>query len=100
MDKETQKELTAGEKMVQLVASDGWQIIKQKFTDKIMDLQSIKNLSHVTTATALQKEITIRTQVVDILYEMIKEIEGEANQASNNKELFKGAEADQIIARF
>lgn len=83
----TIKILSEGEMVDNFVQSDGWRWVKDRFTQKIMDLQSIKNLDKSKTATMLQREIIMRENVVEVLMEIIKEVEGRAAQHRGNKPL-------------
>ena len=92
MDKETAKIIAEGDTVYNYVNSQGWQKVKQIFTNKIIDLQSIKNLTKGVTATTLAREIATREAAVDILLEIIREVEGQAEQFSGNKGLTKDPE--------
>lgn len=85
IDKETQIVLSEGLKVHEFVSSDGWRFVKEKFTEKIMDLQSIRNLDKTKSAMLMQREIVVRELVVDTLMDIIKEIEGRASQHQGNK---------------
>jgi len=84
LDKDTQKVLNEGERLKSLVENTGWELAKAKLTEKILDLQSIKNLSGVTPEEVVS-EIKARNTAVDILMEWLKEIEGSAEQYAGNK---------------
>ena len=79
MDSETQKIYAEGESVYNYVNSKGWAIVKQIFSDKIADLQSIKNLE-AGTATKMLQDVKIRLAAVDILYEIMREVEGKSQQ--------------------
>lgn len=84
IDKETQAVISEGLRVTEFVASEGWRYVKQKFTEKIMDLQSIRNLDKTKSAMLMQREIVVRELVVDTLMDIIKEIEGRASQHQGN----------------
>jgi len=92
MDKETTQILSKGEAIYDYVNSQGWSEVKEIFTNKILDLQSIKNLSKGVTATTLAKEISVRECAVDILMEIIKEVEGRAEQYQGNAPMMQDVE--------
>lgn len=83
MDSETQKVYAEGEATYNYVNSKGWNIVKDIFAQKINDLQSIKNLE-AGTATKMLHDVKIRLAAVDILLEIIREIEGRAQQHQAN----------------
>lgn len=95
MDNDTQKVLSEAETIISYVDSKGWQIVKEKFQQKIMDLQSIKNLE-AKSSTGLASEIKVRNTVVDVLLEIIKEVEAKAEQHKGNIPLM----GDNIIEKF
>lgn len=68
-----------------LIQSDGWKIVRQKFIDKIMDIQSVLNVD-VTSVDKVIVDIKARTTVVEILSSMIKEIEGSVVQEKFNSQ--------------
>lgn len=98
MDNETAQIVTEGDAVYNYVNSKGWQEVKQIFTDKIIDLQSIKNLSKGVTATTLAREIATREAAVDILLEIIREVEGKAQQFDGNRNLTKNPE--EVIVNY
>jgi hypothetical protein len=79
VDNETQKVFAEGEAVANYVNSKGWHIVKDLFAAKISDLQSIKNLE-AGTATKMMQDVKIRLAAVDILLEIIREVEGQAQQ--------------------
>lgn len=83
MDTETQKIYQEGESVYNYVNSKGWQIVKNLFSEKIADLQSIKNLE-AGTATKMMQDVKIRLAAVDILLEIVREVEGKAQQHQAN----------------
>lgn len=73
-----------GNEVVQYIESQGWQRVKEKFTERIMDLQSIKNLDGVKPEDLLA-DIRARNTAIDILTDIMSELEGRADQHKNNK---------------
>lgn len=78
-DKETAELMRRNKQVADFVASGDWQYVKKKITDKIMDLQSIKNLENSDPA-ELVMEIKARNTAVDILVETLREVEADAHQ--------------------
>lgn len=96
MDSETQQVYQAGESVYNYVNSKGWQIVKNIFSEKISDLQSIKNLE-AGTATKMMQDVKIRLAAVDILLEIIREVEGKAQQHQANIPLMQQKTGLEII---
>jgi hypothetical protein len=76
--------LQEGSEITQYIESQGWQRVKDKFMKRIMDLQSIKNLSGAKPEDVMA-DIKARNTAVDILMDIITELEGRADQHKNNK---------------
>ncbi len=91
MDNETQKVFNEGRALDDFTKSDGWRIVEDIFTQKIQDLQSIKNLTG-TTPTQIVQDIKVRTTVVDVLMEILKDIKGRAEQFNGNQPLTQSDE--------
>lgn len=85
-----------GQTVAQYVESEGWQRVKDKFTEKIMDLQSIKNLT-TEKPDELIADIKARNTAIDILVEIMAELEGRADQHKTNT--IKPPAKDNIILR-
>ena len=85
IDKETSQLLNRHKKLSEFVNGEDWADIKDRFSRKIMDLQSIKNLAHAKDSNEVMNEIKVRNGVVDVLLEIIHEIEGEAAQFDNHR---------------
>lgn len=86
MDAETQEVFMEGEAISDFVKTKAWKIIKAKISDKMLDLQSVMNVKH-TGPTDMAREVIARQLAVDYLYEILKEIEGIAQQHDGNKAL-------------
>lgn len=76
--------MTEGELLQMLVEHDAWPLARKKLTDRILDLQSIKNIDTSDVQT-LVTDIKARNAAVDILMEWLREIEGIADQHKNNQ---------------
>lgn len=72
-----------GNEIAQYIDSQGWKRVKEKFAERIMDLQSIKNLEGVKPEELLA-DIKARNTAVDILMDIISELEGRADQHKQN----------------
>jgi len=86
MDIETQKIYAEGEAVSEYVKSKAWGIVKQKFHDKILDLQNVRNVN-TKDVNSIALDVLARQAAVDILEEFTKEIEGLASQFDSNKNL-------------
>lgn len=89
MDSDTKQVLTDGEKLKLLIEHDGWNIVYQKFSDKIMDLQFIANVDDSSPDKALI-DMKARKYAVSILLDWMKnDILGTVEQHINNNNLKK-----------
>jgi hypothetical protein len=91
MDIETQKIYDEGQAISDLVTSRAWKYIEQKFTDKIMDLQNIFNITGTTPA-AIAKDIQVRQLAVKYMYDLLRDIKGSAEAHEGNKALTQEAQ--------
>lgn len=88
MDKETLAVLREGQMLDDYSQSEGWAWIKDRLTEKIMDLQSIRNLDGTNPRLVVQ-DIKARNTAIEILEELIKDVEGRAQQhRDNNKKTY------------
>ncbi len=86
MDQETQKIYSEGETISDYTKSKGWSIVKEKLTNKILDLESVRNIN-LGSPQEIPIQVTARIVAGDILKELINEIEGIGDQHSANLEL-------------
>lgn len=86
MDNETLQTVSEGERVQRLVEGEDWTYIKDLFSQEIMDLQSIKNLTG-TTPEEVILDIKARNTAIDILMGIITKVEGRAAQHQGNKGL-------------
>lgn len=93
-DLETQKVLTEGEQIRNLVRDGGWGLAKQRLTDKLIDLQSVNNID-TDDPNKLILDIQTRKGVIAIVLEWLKEIEGIAAQHDGNQ--IQKEDADHVI---
>lgn len=96
MDAETMKQLQEGEKLIAWANSDGWRLVKIKIFEKIKDIESVMGLES-RKHEDLVSEIGARQIAVETLLGVVSEIEGEADQATNNKEILM---EDNSIKRY
>lgn len=80
MDKETSDILRGNQTVEELLRHDGWKIVESKLIEKIMDLQSILN---VTGETAEQMSIDLKSRkvAIQVLTEWLQEIKGMAEES-------------------
>lgn len=76
--------MAQGQMVEDFTKSDGWRWIKDRLTEKIMDLQSIRNIAEGDPQQVVL-DIKARNAAVDILIEVIRDLEGRASQHANNK---------------
>ena len=95
IDKETQKVYKEGEKAYYLVKSEDWQWAKKKLLRKLSNLDSVRTLNK---KEDLNQQIKVRNLAIDMILEWLDEIEGTAQQHSEqNKELLKKVEEEDYI---
>lgn len=95
LDAETQKQLTDGEEVRNLLGSKGWGVIKPKLDARILDLQNIHNLDDDKPET-LSIQLAARKLAVDLIfgwlkgdvYGMVEQAEGNAPPVENTDEGF------------
>jgi len=89
VDKETAEMEREGQMIEDFSKSDGWRWIKDRFTEEIMDLQSIRNIDPQLSPEGVVLDIKARHTAVDILLKMIQKVEGRASQHANNKQVIR-----------
>lgn len=94
MDSETQKIYAEGEAVADYVHSKAWIQVKQIVADKILDLQSVLNIKRGS-PTDMAQEVYARQLAAEYLMDIIREVEGRAEQHQSNKTLM----GDTIIIR-
>ncbi len=83
-DIETKKILTAADHVKSLLESDGWRIIKEKFDNRVLDLQSIRNID-MTKPDTLNIQLAARSMAVDEMMAWLKsDVIGFVEQQENN----------------
>lgn len=89
MDNETKQILTDGEKLKLLTEHEGWHIVYEKFSEKIMDLQFIANVDDSSPEKALIDMKARKYAVVVLMDWMKNDILGAVEQHINNNNLTK-----------
>jgi hypothetical protein len=69
--------------LMELTQTEGWKIVKGLLLDKINDLQSINNIDY-TNADEVFLDIKVRKNVIMILVEWLKDVEGRVEQFAMN----------------
>lgn len=85
MDNETKKVLSVKEKMRDLVGHEGWPLVRSIFSEKILDLQNAFNLEF-TDPQSMFIDLKARMLASQILFDLLREIEGSAQEAVENKQ--------------
>jgi len=67
----------------ELVSSEGWNILRDDFNDRIADIQSIANVD-LTNPAEILNDIKVRLNVANELRDVIKKYEGQAKQFEQN----------------
>jgi len=83
MDTETKKILSEGEMLRHLTESEGWFIVRQKWTEKIMDLQSILNVDTDKPENAII-DLKSRALAMKALMDWMKSIESDVERHVTN----------------
>jgi hypothetical protein len=84
MDTETKQILTSADHVKSLLNSDGWKIIKEKFDNRVLDLQSIRNID-TTKPDTLNIQLAARMMAVDHMMDWLnKDVIGFVEQQENN----------------
>lgn len=83
MDKETYDVLTEEKKIEQLVKSSEWVIVREKWANMILDLQSIRNVKALDPQ-SVAIEIQARNLAIDILMSWMQDVEGTAEKSKNS----------------
>ena len=82
---EEQKIALEGEKLTDLVNSNGWDVAKKMLEEKCSMLDSISAVFvEGKSAQDIAEEVKLRTSVVAIIRQWIVDVEGTANQIENN----------------
>lgn len=90
MDAETQDVMQEGEAISDFVKNKAWHIIKAKISDKMLDLQSVMNVKK-DDPVKMAIEVEARQLAASYLFEILKDVEGQAAQHDANKPLAQDA---------
>lgn len=96
LDKETQKELTEGEKIQELVAGDGWNAAKRMLFERLVNLDSISHLEIGTSATSVVAELRSRKRLIEEVMAWVDTVEGKAESTQDYKERLVDFQSDII----
>lgn len=88
MDADTLNNLREGEKFQRIAESEAWSELKRILADKMMDLQSIRNVDSSSAESAVL-DLKARNMAIDTLMEAIREVEGRSDQHKGNKDLME-----------
>lgn len=87
VDPETKKELSDGEEVANLLESRGWDVVKTKLDNRIIDLQNINNLDGDKPET-LSIQLAARKMASDLLFGWLtSDVYGFAEQQKANAEM-------------
>lgn len=101
VDKDTQKVLSEGEKITNLVDSDEWKTARKKLYDKLITLDSLSGVpKEGKTNEDIINELKVREGVVSIILAWIKEIEGIKTKHQFDKKMFEEIRKDSILQYF
>lgn len=76
---EESKIRTDAQEMYYMTKSEGWRVARQLLENKIIDIQSVRNLN-VDNADGLVVDIKARNAAIDIIMGWLREIEGGAEK--------------------
>jgi hypothetical protein len=88
IDPETEKILSKNNQLFDLVNHPGWKLARQVIIEKILELQNVAeyvDIIQTGNATKLLKEMKANGRAAEILFSALREIEGGAQQAVENK---------------
>lgn len=86
MDNETKQIISEQEMLRELVSHQGWQVARRIFVNKVLELQDAFSIEDKT-ATAMLNDLRVRKKSAQTLFDILKEIEGTAQQSQDNESL-------------
>jgi len=99
LDADTQKELTDGEEVSNLIQSRGWAVVKEKLDVKILDLQNINNLD-LSTLDTIATQIAARKMASDLIFAWLKDdVFGYVEQQTANNVALRDKRDEGFIER-
>lgn len=82
LDKETSQLISSEKKLELLVEHEGWEIVREKFANAVMDMQSILNIADADPQ-AMVIELKSRAMAISVLRDWMADIEGTAEKSKN-----------------
>lgn len=82
-DKETQDLLLKYKEIHDLVGHVGWRLVREKLSQKVLDLQNAFNIEEATPEKMLI-DLQARKMASGILFDWLREVEGDAQTAVEN----------------
>lgn len=89
MDSETQKISDHNNELFELVNHSGWKRARTKLVERIVELQNVAeyiDIIQTGNATKLLKEMKANARAAEILFDWLRDIEGGAQTALENKQ--------------
>jgi hypothetical protein len=83
-DKETQDILLKYKEIHDLVGHAGWKLVRVRLTEKVLDLQNAFNIESED-AHKMLVDLQARKMAAGILYDWLREVEGDAQTSVENK---------------
>lgn len=97
-NKETKKTLDTLEQMENLVASEGYKAAKRILIGKIVSLDSLSGIDKdAKSSDEIVSEMRAREGAIALVFEWLKEIEGQASQSKTTRELLSDAKRESMI---
>lgn len=90
IDPETQKILQENGNILDLINHPGWHIARQRIVEKILSLQTVAEYADIIqtgNATKLLKEMKANARSAEILFDFLRQLEGDAQASVENKPL-------------
>lgn len=84
IDAETSKILSEGERLKQLVESDGWKIVRERLMNRMIDVQSVLGLD-IEDPQKMLIAVGARKQAIQIIYDWFRDIDGDVSRYADNK---------------
>lgn len=89
LDIETKKITDSNSRLLELINHDGWKIARLMLTDKILGLQNVAEyMDTIQTgnATKLLREMKASARAAEILFDWLRQVEGDAQQSIEQKQ--------------
>lgn len=93
------EQMTTADHLASMLLSDGWKYAKDKFDNRVMDLQNIHNLDYSDPNT-LNLQLAARKMAVELMKDWyIKDIVGYIEQSKSNNEKIIDEKIESYIGR-